>query len=52
MREVQSSLPLGFGQLHWDTLPPKVREEVLALWIRLLREHLDRRAVEDAKVDV
>jgi hypothetical protein len=42
MREVQPSLPLGFGRLDWDHLPARAREEVLALWMRLLREHLER----------
>jgi len=50
MREVQPSLPLGFGQLHWDTLPPKVREEVLVLWIRLLREYVESREVDDTRL--
>ena len=50
MREVQASLSLGFGQLRWDNLPPQVREEVLVLWMRLLREHLERRTDDAAKV--
>jgi hypothetical protein len=35
----QPTLPLGHGQVHWDTLPPPVRERVLALWIQLLTQH-------------
>jgi hypothetical protein len=26
--------------VHWDTLPPAVRERVLALWLELLTGHL------------
>jgi hypothetical protein len=51
MREVQASLPLGYGRLRWDNLPPEVREEVLVLWMRLLREHLERQTVHNAEVD-
>jgi len=36
----QPALPLGHSQMHWDTLPPAVRERVLALWLQLLTEHL------------
>ena len=32
MTKLQRSLPLGSGQVRWDTLPP----EVLELWVRLL----------------
>lgn len=50
MRDIQASLHLGFGRLRWDNLSPEVREEVLLLWIRLLREHLERQAVEEPEV--
>lgn len=40
----QPALALGHGQVHWDTLPPPVRERVLALWMQLLTEHLSRAA--------
>jgi hypothetical protein len=30
--------------MHWDTLPPAVRERVLALWLQLLTEHLAHEA--------
>jgi len=36
----QPSLLLGHSLVHWDTLPPAVRERVLALWLQLLTEHL------------
>jgi hypothetical protein len=44
MSDFQASLPLGFGRIHWHHLPRKVQTKVLELWIRLLREHLDRQA--------
>ena len=36
----QPSLLLGHSMVHWDTLPPAVRERVLALWLELLTGHL------------
>jgi len=42
----QPPLPLGHGLVHWDTLPPTVRERVLALWLQLLTEHLAHQHVE------
>lgn len=35
----QPLLPLGHGPVHWDTLPPEVRERALALWLQLLAAH-------------
>lgn len=42
----QPSLLLGHGAVRWDTLPVPVRERVLALWLRLLTEHLARTGEE------
>jgi hypothetical protein len=42
MREKQRSLPLGFGPVHWEGLPPEIRARVLDLWIQLLRHHVER----------
>ena len=44
----QALLPLGHGPVHWDTLPPEVRERTLALWRQLLAAH---RAHEQAPSD-
>lgn len=43
MNAGQQTLPLGFGQVHWDTLAPEVRTLVLDLWIQLLQDHHARR---------
>jgi len=43
----QPSLPLGHSLVHWDTLPPEVRERVLALWLEILTAHRTRAASED-----
>ncbi|HVH66660.1 MAG TPA: hypothetical protein VM716_02230 [Gemmatimonadales bacterium] len=40
----QPAFPLGHSLVHWDTLPPAVRERVLALWLQLLTEHLAHEA--------
>ena len=45
----QPFLPLGFDRIHWDSLSPEVRAQVLELWIRLLREHLLRREAPRAE---
>ena len=42
MTEKQRSLPLGFGPVHWEGLPPEIRARVLELWIQLLRGHVKR----------
>ena len=44
MTEKQQSLPLGFGLVHWEGLPPRTRAEVLDLWIQLLRDQMERLA--------
>ena len=41
----QPPLPLGHGLVHWNTLPPTVRERVLTLWLQLLAEHLAHQRV-------
>ena len=47
------SLPLGFGPVHWEGLPPEIRVRVLELWIQLLRNHVERQdavpAAEEAR---
>ena len=42
MTEKQRSLPLGFGPVHWEGLPPEIRSIVLDLWIQLLRDYVER----------
>ena len=42
----QPPLPLGHGLVHWETLPPPVRERVLALWLQLLLEHQSHQRAE------
>jgi hypothetical protein len=38
---VQAYLPLSHGAISWHALPHPVRERVVALWIELLRSHVD-----------
>lgn len=38
---VQAHLSLSHGAVSWHTFPLPVREQVVALWIELLRSHMD-----------
>jgi len=38
---VQAHLALSHGTVAWHTLPVTVRDQVVALWIELLRAHVD-----------
>ena len=38
---VQAHLALSHGAVSWHAFPLPVREQVVALWIELLRRHVD-----------
>jgi hypothetical protein len=38
---VQAHLALPHGAVSWHAFPLPVREQVVALWIELLRRHVD-----------
>ena len=38
---VQAHLALRHGAVSWHVFPLPVREQVVALWIELLRSHVD-----------
>ena len=38
---VQAHLSLSHGAVSWHAFPLSVREQVVALWIELLRRHVD-----------
>lgn len=38
---VQAHLALSHGAVSWHALPLPVRERVVALWIELLRHHVE-----------
>ena len=43
---VQAHLALSHGAVSWHAFPLPVREQVVALWIELLRRHVDAPSAE------
>ncbi|WP_309671768.1 hypothetical protein [Gemmatimonas sp.] len=46
INSVQAHLALPHGAVSWHAFPLPVREQVVALWIELLRSHMDASAEE------